>query len=445
MKAAIHPIRTVLTVTLLFAALAAKSVFGAVSGEASEHEVVVHYHSDDELWVYCPVPEFGIGTHFFDEKDVRAIEELGTRLFRITLYWNLWREDPEVYRSGIDWMVRYSAERDLEPLVVVHMAPPEFGWHNREEAYQAFADDMEEIAARYPSVNYWELWNEQNVGFGVLFGQDAHDWNKELPRFFTQEERGAMYNEMLELAVPAIRRSNPDAWIIVGGTTGSPEQQAGFYRGIYEAGGRTNFDIANVHSYSLPLRDKFMEAGEAVRAVMNEFGDGTKPLINTEFGNSAEITIRDWGITEAEAGPYFDRIQKEQIADVLEQNMEERLYWKVLPYQLVAASEREHWEGVADVDPEFPEGLGWNDFGFGFMRFDRVTPRPVYEWARDRKLNEEIPARREMDVIVELPDGKIPEGHEASRLEDGRWRIANVPVGNAVPTRIRLVTAESGE
>ena len=68
-------------------------------------------------------------------------------------------------------------------------------------ANQRFADFMAAMATRYPTIPFWELWNEMDVGFTDLFGAGVTGGDS---RPIPMAERGRMYAEMLKLAYPAI-------------------------------------------------------------------------------------------------------------------------------------------------------------------------------------------------------------------------------------------------
>ena len=59
--------------------------------------------------------------------------------------------------------------RKMEPLVIIHGNAPGTGWDNRQQSYRRFAKFAAFCAKRYPSVRYWELWNEMDVSFTQTF------------------------------------------------------------------------------------------------------------------------------------------------------------------------------------------------------------------------------------------------------------------------------------
>jgi hypothetical protein len=130
-----------------------------------------------------------------------------------------------------------------------------------EEAHFAnYAAFLRELVARYSpppyEVRYWELGNEVDVDPRLL--------SEELQRFFgcwgdidDPYYGGRHYGAMLQAVVPAIRESNPDAQVLIGGLAldrpdtqdpafGKPER---FFEGILLSGAGDFFDIVGFHVY----------------------------------------------------------------------------------------------------------------------------------------------------------------------------------------------------
>ena len=247
------------------------------------------------------------------------------------------------------------------------------GWANRQEAYRRFADAAGRLAARWPEVRHWELWNEMDVAFTDLFGAQRPE--------MSLRERGRCYGEMLRLAAPAIRKANRKARIVLGGMASTDGQ---FLEGIYEAGGRPHFDIANIHTYGVPVLWAFVNHGLVLHRILDAHGDGRKPLWNTEFGNSGGATVQAWGIPkDRELGAYLDEKQRDLIAECVLANRRYRLYDVAMIYALVAEGEALDKE-IPTRGGVFPAGLGVHDFSYGLLRWDGVTPRPAMEWLLER-------------------------------------------------------------
>ncbi len=408
---------------------------GAARAQAAD--VAVYRRSPTELWVYDTRPEVGVATHVFDDAAVRRLQELDVRLVRHTMYWNQventtvpGRYDPRQLAHW-DALVRRARDAGIELLVVVHGNAPGVTWENRQEGYRRYARFMGAMAARYPSVRYWELWNEMDQGFTDLFGATRPG--------VSMRDRGRMYAEMLKLAYPAVKRANPRAWVLNGGMTDWRD----FPRGIYEAGGRDYFDFMSLHTYGAPVLHSFRVRGEELRALMARHGDAGKPLWNTEFGIDAGSMVNAWGVPSRadprrDDGARFDELHLENWRDPLEHNARARLYAKTIGYALYAKN-----EAAGDRlrrEARLPRGRTSDDYGFGLLRDDARTPRPAFEWLRQRRYNAPLRAApvRTVDVEVPLPAGTEPVGYAWAPAGSGRALLRGVRVGTAEPTVVRL-------
>lgn len=400
-------------------------------------DVRVWQRGPAELWVYDNRTELGIGMHNTPAEHLDRVQALGIRLARVTLYWNLMEptetpgEYDEAYLREWDERVAIFAERGMELLVVVHGGPPGVSWGSRDASYDRFARFMGEMAARYPSIRYWELFNEMDATFTDLFGADAG---------IPMRERGAHYAEMLKRAYPAIKAANPGALVLVGGMTDWQE----FPRGIYEGGGAPFFDIMNLHTYGLPVVWSVISRGAGLRGVMAEYGDADRPLWNTEFGVDAGNIVAAWGYPHdkgQEDGGGYDQSHLDQWRECIEAAFETGLYAKILPYQYHAVNERmnEELDTEAYAREHLPEGHTIHDYGFGIARSDGLTPRPTYEWLLDTRWNAPLEAAPSVVVDVTVspaPEGD-PEGYDFSREADALV-IRGVTVSRDRPTVIRL-------
>ncbi len=344
---------------------------------AGQDDVVVWQRGPEQVVVYDARPELGIGMHAYTQEQLKLLAPLGIRLVRTTLYWKLMEPgesgayEPK-YLEKFDQLVHLADATKICLLVVVHDPPQRLDWAHRDQAYQRFAAFMAAMARRYPSIRYWELFNEMDGAFTDIFGAGR----KEVPML----ERGKLYAAMLKQAYPAIKAANPQAWVLTGGMTDWRD----FPRGIYEGGGKACFDVMNIHTYGLPVLWAFIDRGQTVKETMKWAGDGDKPLWNSEFGVDAGNFVAAWGYPHAgnpprEDGPAFDAMQIEQWRDCIEWNQKNRLYQKILPYQFAAGNERNDDGHIAEKS-QLPAGMTIDDYGFGMMRRDGLTPRPLYWW-----------------------------------------------------------------
>ncbi len=416
----------ILTVITPLAAVLATGAPGSTSSTqpASATDHVVWQRSAGQVVIWDARPELGIGSHGLSQEHINLIKQLGIRLVRVTLYWNRIESgkagqcDAERLKA-FDELVARAKANGIALLLVVHAPPGELDrYERRAEAYARFSCFVGAMVRRYPSVLYWELFNEMDVAFTKIFGAQQ----KDVP----MRRRGHLYAEMLKQAYPVIKAANPKAWVLTGGMSDFRE----FPEGIYEAGGRAFFDIMNLHTYGVPVLWSFVERGRILREIMRAHGDVDKPLWNTEFGIDAGNIVGAWGYPHAQTpakddAATFDELHLEQWKACIEWNAKHRLYQKILPYQLHAHNERDD-DGKIRQTARLPAGHTIDDYGFGILRRDGKIPRPTYEWLAKTRVNADIlraPTRRlSIEYVPRFtgtPAGGVrPKWHDLVRLPD---------------------------
>lgn len=399
--------------------------------------VRTHMKSATDLWVYDARPELGIGAHGANAFQLDMIRKAGIRFLRITMYWALVENthQPGVYNSEqiAQWddFVKLSQEKGIELLILVSGNAPGTGWDNRIESYQRFSNFVVDMVKRYPGVRYWELWNEMDEAFTDLFGKDQPE--------LTKWDRGKCYAEMLKVTYPAIKKANPDAWVVMGGMVGWDE----FPRGVYDNGGRDYFDIMNLHTYGLPVEWGFLGRGHQLRQLMSNYGDSDKPLWNTEFGVEAGAMVNAWGYPHEKGnhdGEFFDQTHLETWKACIELAQKSGIYQKYMPYQFHAEPEAvtEQMRTKEYSEKHLAPGFTIADYGFGLVRSDGITARPTYQWLIENSPNSSITSEsvRTMDISLTY-SGFVPRAY-SYEIEDTTMTIKNVKVDSLVPTRIVL-------
>jgi hypothetical protein len=144
--------RLVLVVALVAAAVA------VVPSHASASPYV-RYGLQDDAWL-----EYGPGSL---EDRLQRLEDMGVDLVRVTLPWNTM----EAKRGKVDWtrsdaLLRGLRAHGIEPVVTLYGAPR---WSNKGRGPQwaptsggTFASFARRVAARYPFVHRYLIWNEPN-------------------------------------------------------------------------------------------------------------------------------------------------------------------------------------------------------------------------------------------------------------------------------------------
>jgi hypothetical protein len=168
-----------------------------------------------------------------------------------------------------------------------------------------YADAFRAVVERYAprGVHIFEVWNEPNLG-----------------RFWASGPDPAAYARMLQAAYPAIKETDPQSTVLLGGLS---RNDFAYLEGVYRAGGGGYFDAVAVHPYTYGVDPTVtwngVNAGEdrnrlswnsfpairEIRRSMDAFGDAGKGVWITEFGYST--TTRDGGVSEARQAEYLTK------------------------------------------------------------------------------------------------------------------------------------------
>ncbi|WGX95213.1 cellulase family glycosylhydrolase [Nocardioides sp. L-11A] len=233
---------------------------------------------------------FQLSAHHSDRADqaIAVLDRLrraGARWVRVDVGWQtLQPQGPgpfdQWYVELLDEVFTGARERGLRVIVSLWLSP---SWATDGGSPYAppddvgdYADAIAAAARRWGAdVAAWEIWNEPN--FPVFFeGADP-----------------ATYTRLLCAAYPAVKRYD-DAPVVFGGLMYNDD---GWLRRAYEAGARDCFDVLATHPYVGPSDAPpdtpavgavwRLTHTPAVRAVMEEWGDGAKQIWITELGWSS--------------------------------------------------------------------------------------------------------------------------------------------------------------
>lgn len=126
-------------------------------------------------------------------------------------------------------------------------------------------------AAGLPRMNYWEVWNEEN-----------------LPDFWPPAPNPAEYLALLKATYQTIKAIDPTATVVLGGlaNAGFSADGSNYLQSLYNLGGGAYFDVVSIHVYSNPNNGiaPVVQDVTGVRAIMDAHGDQDKPLWLTEIG-----------------------------------------------------------------------------------------------------------------------------------------------------------------
>ena len=252
--------RGALLITLLAVLYSTSGAFALKLGEARP-KITVYRASAAQVVVYDARPELGVATRDMSKRARDAVADLGVRLVRHTLYWNKMEttENPGLYDSKYlgewDALVEECRKEGTHLVVAIDGDPPGLSAGNLDQAYRRLARFAADMAARYPSVVYWE-------------------------------PLGGNYGQMLQVVYPAIKAANPAAWVLCPCRIDQDE----FARELCKNGAANYFDILDVHAYSAAEHSAFVDGGKRLNGVMAEYGDQTKPVWGTLFSTTNTST-----------------------------------------------------------------------------------------------------------------------------------------------------------
>jgi hypothetical protein len=125
------------------------------------------------------------------------------------------------------------------------------------------------------------------------------------------------------------------------------------------------------------------------------------------------------------------------ISACLEFNRKAGLYQKCLAYQYAAGNEAMTDE-IKKAKPKLPPGMELDDYGFGFVRRDGMTPKPIFQYLIDAKVNDAARLAKPIATNVTLAGKAI-----AMKLNSDYPSEVAVPPGNPVEDRNRPAHRQS--
>jgi polysaccharide biosynthesis protein PslG len=174
--------------------------------------------------------------------------------------------------------------------------------------------------ASYPPTNLRDYANYAHVAARHFGGRGVHAyeiWNEpNLASFWAPAPDAARYTELLKLAYPAIKSSDPTATVVTGGlspggaygtVTSTYTNPVTFLERMYDDGAQGYFDAVGWHPYSYPYGlgsytwsawSQMSETDPSARSLMTAHGDSAKQIWPTEMG--APTGTSSQSVTEAE-------------------------------------------------------------------------------------------------------------------------------------------------
>ncbi len=187
--------------------------------------------------------------------------------------------------AATDAIVAAAARRRLSILPTVLYAP---SWDARSNANPrggipqprsdgAYAAYLTALIGRYgPRGSFWA----QNPSIPRMPIREWQIWNEPDVTAFWNAPFARTYVALLRAAHAAVKRADPGAKVVLGALTGYAWSGL---RQIYRiSGARRLFDVVSVDAYT-KLPANVIRFLQFVRGVMNQHGDGAKPLLATEL------------------------------------------------------------------------------------------------------------------------------------------------------------------
>jgi hypothetical protein len=242
----------------------------------------------------------GLALHFMwqtldaTNADLDLMKACGMTYVRFDVSWRNSEPSKGTYRylDKLDQVIAAVRAHGMALTMTVIETP---GWANNNAGTFApptnvadYASFVGMLAGRYASRTgmVWEVWNEEND-----------------PHFWTTGPDAAQYTSMLTGAYRAIKASDPDATVLVGGILFN---NTAFLDGIYLAGGGDSFDGVAIHPYTINRAPgdtsspyySFASSVPQFQADLGNHGQATKPIWVTEFGwstaNVPDATRATW-------------------------------------------------------------------------------------------------------------------------------------------------------
>lgn len=262
-------------------------------------------------------PGLGTCTHFafanptVTTDDVSAGQALGVSIVRDECWWGDVEKQKGVYEipARVERYVDFAVQNGLEilmPLTYINAlycdkmeTGPYAGNYkmpHTDAQIAAYADYCAYLSEAFRGkVKYFEIWNEP----------DGYQFNPDLDRTGSPET----YAKLLKAAYLAIKKANPDAYVL-GVAAAGASQSRWFIQRVLAAGGGAYMDALSVHPYVWtrePLDEvtkSFESEMNSVQNVMREYGV-EKPIWATEVGySSGDVSDSEEWLTDEQQGAY---------------------------------------------------------------------------------------------------------------------------------------------
>ncbi|HBE00904.1 MAG TPA: hypothetical protein DC049_00300, partial [Spirochaetia bacterium] len=176
-------------------------------------------------------------------KELPLVKNMGISWVRGNLAWRIFEREQEKW----DWSLgdaSYNALCAYKFNIYYNLTYPPLwrvkkvnSYGGNPENFADFAAYAEKVAARYPDVKCFSIWNEPDA---------ASHWDGGASEF----------KKLLEVSYPVIKAANPKVLISMGGITSDPERSTHFINGLADADAGSFFDIYDYHYRNIDLHLK---------------------------------------------------------------------------------------------------------------------------------------------------------------------------------------------
>jgi len=324
-----------------------EALSGNVSYGAAENTFAILPKIDMNRFSESP---FGVATHFGQSWDLEMmplVEQLGVKSIRDEMFWHAVEEEKGVYSfpALYDEIDQTARLHGIDPFIVLTYTNPHYDHDSTpytDEGREGFANYGNAVMNQYSDMEWVEVYNEFNIGFGDRGDGPADS----LPEY---------YYELLKKTYTTIKATRPEV-IVVGASTANMPWD--WMEELFSLGGLQYMDAISVHPYRYPAPPESMEEDIIqLNNLMKEYNNGVAlPIWGTEIGWPTQLDSR--GVSEKVQADYAVRSYVQALALGVD-----KLFWYDFMNDGMDSSYNEHNFGLVR---HFTDPLG------------QYAPKPAY-------------------------------------------------------------------
>lgn len=249
---------------------------------------------------------FGVATHFGQSWDLEMmplVEQLGVKSIRDEMFWHAIEQEKGVYSfpALYDEIDQTARLHGIDPFIVLTYTNEHYDQDSTpytDEGRAGFANYGNAVMNQYPGMQWVEVYNEFNIGFGDRGDGPADS----LP---------AYYFELLKKTYTTIKATRPEVTVVGASTANMPWD---WLEELFSLGGLQYMDAISVHPYRYPAPPESMEE-DIIRLnnLMKEYNNGVAlPIWGTEIGWPTQLDSR--GVSEKVQADYAVRSYVQALA-----------------------------------------------------------------------------------------------------------------------------------